>query len=319
MLDGKKSTAERIVYDALAIIAERTARTRSRRSRHSIKTLTPVLEVRSRRVGGATYQVPGRGARPPRPHARRPLARRVRPPAPREDDGPAPRQRADGRARPSRAARTSARTTSTAWRRPTRPSRTTAGSRRPRRRARAAAAESVGRSGARHSSSPARRPSASPPPAGSSQKPTRASRDRVLVELADLSRCRRGRAGRTRATRPAPPRRTRPPPPSAGRAPRPSAPRAHARRRSAAITSRSAGPWRSQPLRCGVEAGEPRGASRRDPDDRREVAATSAATPAQPATRRPGANGVRVRGLQAWEVPSSCYCLSSSVAGAPHD
>jgi small subunit ribosomal protein S7 len=58
MLDGKKSTAERIVYDALAIIAERTGREPVEALEQSIKTLTPVLEVRSRRVGGATYQVP---------------------------------------------------------------------------------------------------------------------------------------------------------------------------------------------------------------------------------------------------------------------
>jgi small subunit ribosomal protein S7 len=58
MLDGKKSTAERIVYDALAIMAERTGREPVEALETSIKTLTPVLEVRSRRVGGATYQVP---------------------------------------------------------------------------------------------------------------------------------------------------------------------------------------------------------------------------------------------------------------------
>jgi small subunit ribosomal protein S7 len=58
MLDGKKSTAEKIVYDALAIIAERTGREPVEALENSIKTLTPVLEVRSRRVGGATYQVP---------------------------------------------------------------------------------------------------------------------------------------------------------------------------------------------------------------------------------------------------------------------
>ena len=58
MLDGKKSTAERIVYDALAIIAERTGSDPVEQLEASIKTLTPVLEVRSRRVGGATYQVP---------------------------------------------------------------------------------------------------------------------------------------------------------------------------------------------------------------------------------------------------------------------
>ncbi len=58
MLDGKKSTAERIVYDALAIIAERTGSEPVEYLEQSIKALTPQLEVRSRRVGGATYQVP---------------------------------------------------------------------------------------------------------------------------------------------------------------------------------------------------------------------------------------------------------------------
>jgi small subunit ribosomal protein S7 len=58
MLDGKKSTAERIVYDALAIIAERTGKEPVDALEQSVKALTPVLEVRSRRVGGATYQVP---------------------------------------------------------------------------------------------------------------------------------------------------------------------------------------------------------------------------------------------------------------------
>ena len=58
MLDGKKSTAERIVYDALAILAERTGKDPVEALETSVKALTPVLEVRSRRVGGATYQVP---------------------------------------------------------------------------------------------------------------------------------------------------------------------------------------------------------------------------------------------------------------------
>jgi small subunit ribosomal protein S7 len=58
MLDGKKSTAERIVYDALAILSEKTGKDAVEALEQSIKTLTPVLEVRSRRVGGATYQVP---------------------------------------------------------------------------------------------------------------------------------------------------------------------------------------------------------------------------------------------------------------------
>ena len=58
MLDGKKSTAERIVYDALAILAERTGKDPVEALEASIKALTPVLEVKSRRVGGANYQVP---------------------------------------------------------------------------------------------------------------------------------------------------------------------------------------------------------------------------------------------------------------------
>jgi small subunit ribosomal protein S7 len=58
MLDGKKSTAERIVYDALEQLARRTQKEPVEALEQSIKALTPVLEVRSRRVGGATYQVP---------------------------------------------------------------------------------------------------------------------------------------------------------------------------------------------------------------------------------------------------------------------
>src|SRR5919197_5948653 len=58
MLDGKKSVPERIVYDALAIIGEKTGKDPLEQLEASIKALTPNLEVRSRRVGGATYQVP---------------------------------------------------------------------------------------------------------------------------------------------------------------------------------------------------------------------------------------------------------------------
>ena len=58
MVAGKKSRAEQIVYDALAIVGERTGRQPVEVLDDSIKELTPVLEVRSRRVGGATYQVP---------------------------------------------------------------------------------------------------------------------------------------------------------------------------------------------------------------------------------------------------------------------
>ena len=58
MLDGKKSLAERIVYDALALLAERSDKDPVESLEASIRSLTPSLEVRSRRVGGATYQVP---------------------------------------------------------------------------------------------------------------------------------------------------------------------------------------------------------------------------------------------------------------------
>ena len=58
MVDGKKSTAEKIVYDALEIVSRRTNAEPADALEASIKSLTPALEVRSRRVGGATYQVP---------------------------------------------------------------------------------------------------------------------------------------------------------------------------------------------------------------------------------------------------------------------
>jgi small subunit ribosomal protein S7 len=58
MTDGKKSLAERIVYDALAIVGERGGEDPVETLESAVKQLTPVLEVRSRRVGGATYQVP---------------------------------------------------------------------------------------------------------------------------------------------------------------------------------------------------------------------------------------------------------------------
>src|SRR3954452_13560908 len=57
MLDGKKSIAERIVYDALAQLGERSDKDPIETLEAAVKSLTPSLEVRSRRVGGATYQV----------------------------------------------------------------------------------------------------------------------------------------------------------------------------------------------------------------------------------------------------------------------
>ena len=58
MRDGKKSVAEKIVYGALEKIGERTGKSPIESLEQAVKTVTPVLEVRSRRVGGANYQVP---------------------------------------------------------------------------------------------------------------------------------------------------------------------------------------------------------------------------------------------------------------------
>jgi small subunit ribosomal protein S7 len=58
MLNGKKSVAEAIVYDALDIAAKRAGKPELEVLEQAVKSVTPVLEVRSRRVGGANYQVP---------------------------------------------------------------------------------------------------------------------------------------------------------------------------------------------------------------------------------------------------------------------
>ena len=58
MTDGKKSIAEKIVYDALDQVGSKTGKPPVEVLEQAVKTVTPVLEVRSRRVGGANYQVP---------------------------------------------------------------------------------------------------------------------------------------------------------------------------------------------------------------------------------------------------------------------
>ncbi|MEY4364855.1 MAG: ribosomal protein [Actinomycetota bacterium] len=58
MLHGKKSIAEKIVYDALDIIEKKTGAEPISTLKRAIENVKPPLEVRSRRVGGATYQVP---------------------------------------------------------------------------------------------------------------------------------------------------------------------------------------------------------------------------------------------------------------------
>jgi len=58
MLDGKKSTAEKIAYGALDLVAERTNKDPMEVFEEALENVRPTVEVKSRRVGGATYQVP---------------------------------------------------------------------------------------------------------------------------------------------------------------------------------------------------------------------------------------------------------------------
>lgn len=58
MLDGKKGIAQRIVYGAFDIMAEKTGKSAFEVFEEALNNIMPVLEVKARRVGGATYQVP---------------------------------------------------------------------------------------------------------------------------------------------------------------------------------------------------------------------------------------------------------------------
>jgi small subunit ribosomal protein S7 len=58
MTDGKKSVAERILYDALGSIGERSGDDPMKVFKRAIENVKPAVEVKSRRVGGSTYQVP---------------------------------------------------------------------------------------------------------------------------------------------------------------------------------------------------------------------------------------------------------------------
>ena len=77
MLGGKKSTAEKITYRALEIMGEKKGDDPVAVLKQAVDAVTPSLEVRSRRVGGATYQVPVEVPTPPRAHAGDPLDRRL--------------------------------------------------------------------------------------------------------------------------------------------------------------------------------------------------------------------------------------------------
>ncbi len=72
MKDGKKSVAQSLVYDALGAIEERTGREPLEVFEQAMRNVAPVIEVKPRRVGGATYQVPVEVA----PHRRTSLAMR---------------------------------------------------------------------------------------------------------------------------------------------------------------------------------------------------------------------------------------------------
>ena len=58
MLDGKKGVAQKIVYGAFEIVAEKTGKGGLEAFEQAMENIMPVLEVKARRVGGATYQVP---------------------------------------------------------------------------------------------------------------------------------------------------------------------------------------------------------------------------------------------------------------------
>ena len=58
MVDGKKSTAEKIVYGALDILAEKSEKDQLELFETALDNIRPQVEVKSRRVGGSTYQVP---------------------------------------------------------------------------------------------------------------------------------------------------------------------------------------------------------------------------------------------------------------------
>ena len=58
MLDGKKSTAERILYSAFDIVKEKTGEDPLEVFQKAMENVTPLLEVRTRRIGGTNYQVP---------------------------------------------------------------------------------------------------------------------------------------------------------------------------------------------------------------------------------------------------------------------
>ena len=58
MLDGKKGVAQKIIYDAFDIVSEKTGKTGLEAFEEALENIMPVLECKTRRIGGANYQVP---------------------------------------------------------------------------------------------------------------------------------------------------------------------------------------------------------------------------------------------------------------------
>ena len=58
MLDGKKGVAQKIVYDAFATVEEKSGKPSLEAFQNALENIMPVLEVKARRIGGSTYQVP---------------------------------------------------------------------------------------------------------------------------------------------------------------------------------------------------------------------------------------------------------------------
>ena len=97
LLDGKRSTAERIVYGALEGCREKTGTDPVITLKRALENVKPSLEVKSRRVGGATYQVPVEVKAGPGEHPRAALAGQLLPRPSREDHDRATDERAAGR------------------------------------------------------------------------------------------------------------------------------------------------------------------------------------------------------------------------------
>ena len=89
---GKRTIAERIVYTALEQVEQKTGTDPVATLKRALENVRPELEVKSRRVGGTTYQVPDGGSPPSRHYTGYPLVDGFREEAPRKDHGRAARQ-----------------------------------------------------------------------------------------------------------------------------------------------------------------------------------------------------------------------------------